>query len=30
MCYSAQIKADYKKLVREFGAVVNLPLQRTT
>lgn len=24
MCYSAQIKADYQKLVREFGAVVSL------
>jgi hypothetical protein len=24
MCYSAQIKADYRKLVREFGAVVSL------
>lgn len=24
MCYSAQIKADYHKLVREFGAVVSL------
>lgn len=24
MCYSAQIKADYHKLVREFGAVVSM------
>lgn len=24
MCYSAQIEADYKKFVREFGAVVDL------
>lgn len=26
MCYSAQIEADYKKFVREFGAVVDLEL----
>lgn len=24
MCYSAQIKADYKRFVREYGATLNL------
>ena len=24
MCYSAQIRADYTKLVREYGAVLSL------
>lgn len=24
MCYSAQLRADYGKLVREFGAIIDI------